>query len=646
MPKIVYPENIQKLKEQLETGNNLVDYFFVCGVSPSICTNELLYKITSDEIDSEEMKQILKPTILCKFPEFDKTYDLVDDAIISYCFPDGFNLEYNSSSYPNRKIFSIILDNNILSPENPQKYLTCILFYEKLYQYKKLQQVIENIENNKEYEEKDNINNMRDKLEEEKNMNIYRHKKMPTLALPQMNMKQSMQINEKIITNMILDNNKEINKNKENQNQPLNKLKYYYIPKCICLLSVHPHIKLYQKILNNIYEYGLSQNNEIPLEKIITNLIIEVPIPPRGLYSITYDYNFDFNEKNKIISKIKGVPSGNNNKINNNIEYGRATTQFIKNNNNILVEEDENKILPLKSIENDKILVTEIDLNKFNKNLSFNCIMETIKHILLNSKIIFFSQNLTLLIDTISVFLKLIFPFKYPFQVSSFLQKGTYGVLGTPSPFIFGIREEFNEDFFQLNEISTELQNFFVVDLDSENEKNYYLYSDEEFPEFPSKLLLNLEKEIKTLENIENKNIIKYIIDPVTEKKREMTKEESIKDFNEKYQEKFFIFFCEILKGYEEYLNRDFFNEDVVSITTLFNCKKFVKSSYHNQNDHPFYLKFVEESQLFQDFIFKNMCPKNNNELMDILIVNNYLNIQKKKKNKINEENNYNKKYI
>ena len=56
---------------------------------------------------------------------------------------------------------------------------------------------------------------MRDKLEEEKNMNIYRHKKMPTSALPQMNMKQSMQINEKIITNMILDNNnKEINKNK------------------------------------------------------------------------------------------------------------------------------------------------------------------------------------------------------------------------------------------------------------------------------------------------------------------------------------------------------------------------------------------------------------------------------------------------
>ena len=35
------------------------------------------------------------------------------------------------------------------------------------------------------------------------------------------------------------------------------------------------------------------------------------------------------------------------------------------------------------------------------------------------------------------------------------------------------------------------------------------------------------------------------------------------------------------------------------------------------------------------DFIFKNMIPKNNNELMDILIVNNYF--QKKKKKNLNE---------
>ena len=41
-----------------------------------------------------------------------------------------------------------------------------------------------------------------------------------------------------------------------------------------------------------------------------------------------------------------------------------------------------------------------------------------------------------------------------------------------------------------------------------------------------------------------------------------INKEKIIKEFNEQYQEKFFHFFCEILKGYEEYLNMDFFKSD------------------------------------------------------------------------------------
>ena len=193
MPKIKYPENIQKLKEQLETGNNLIDYFFICGISPSLCTNELLYKITSEKSDSEIFKDILKPTILSKFPEFDKTNDTIDDGIIAYCFPDGFNIEYNDTSYPAPKIFSIILDNASYSQDYPQKYLTCALIYESLYKYKKLKQQIENLENNKENSGQknditNNINNMRNNLEEEKNMNIFRHKKMITSALPSMDL--------------------------------------------------------------------------------------------------------------------------------------------------------------------------------------------------------------------------------------------------------------------------------------------------------------------------------------------------------------------------------------------------------------------------------------------------------------------------
>ena len=45
---------------------------------------------------------------------------------------------------------------------------------------------------------------------------------------------------------------------------------------------------------------------------------------------------------------------------------------------------------PLKSTENNKLLLTDIDLSKFNKSLSFNCKMETLEHILLGTKILFF----------------------------------------------------------------------------------------------------------------------------------------------------------------------------------------------------------------------------------------------------------------
>ena len=624
MPKIKLPENIQKLKEQLETGNNLVDYFFICGIDPSLCLNESLYEVSTKE-NLENLKNILKPTILSRFPEFNKQNYEVGDEILEYCFPNGFELINNNSYIPYRKIFTIILDNNNSSQDYPQKYLTCILFYEQLYQYKKLQQQIEKIEKNKEKniknENNENINNMRSKLEDEKNKNIYRHKKISSSGVLSFNIQLNKKLKEKL-------NEKEREKENEiNNKQPLNKLKYYYVPKCICLLSIHPRIKLFQKILLHIYEYGLQQNVDIPLEKIITNLIIEVPLPPRGLYSINYNYYYEYYQK----------------KENNNQDL---ITKSVALNVNItqesLMKKEENLAPPLISTENNKLLITEIDLRKFNNILSFNCKMEVIKHILLSSKIIFFSQNLTNLTDIISSFLVLIFPFKYPFNLTSLLKKEFYYMLGSPTPFIFGINEEYDKNFFEENEISLEQTNFLVIDLDSKNENNYYLFSDEEFPQLPLKLVSNLEKEIKSLENMDKINYNNNI----NKKNVINDREKIIKEYNEKYQEKFFNFFCEILKGYEEFLNRDFFGDDYVSITTLFNCEKFIKSSYHSQSDYAFYSKFVDISQLFMDFIYKNMIPKNNSQLMDILIVNNYY--QKKKKTKSNEVDPYliNNKYV
>ena len=620
MPKKTYPENIQKLKDQLETGNNLVDYFFICGVPPKICQNEELYKIT-DINYSDNVKKILKPTILCKFPEFDNSNDTIDEEIISYCFPDGFDVLYTTSSDPKRKIFSIILDNNLFSSEYPQKYLTCILFYEKLTQYKKLERQIEKMEKNKDNIEYVNIddcpiNSIRCTLREEKTAKTLRHNKMLTSILPSIN------IDERVNDDRNIGGNFDFGQMRNTINQPIFKLKYYYIPKCICLVSIHPYVKLYQKILSNIFAYGCSTSNEIPLEKIITNLIIEVPIPPRGLYSINYNYSFNFNEKN-------------NNQNSNQFNLRTQTQFLVQASQTISIQQ----IQPLQSTENNKLLVSEIDLKKFNKNLSFICKMETIKHILLGSKILFFSTNLTTLSDIILSFLCLIFPFKYPFQVSSFLHKNNYRIIESISPFIIGINEEYKEEFFEKNDITLEGMNVLVVNLDKGGD-NYHLFTDEEFPEFPNKLMLNLDKEIKSIETSINMNDIN-------------NKEKIIKDFNEQYQYKFFHFFCEILKGYDEYLNMDFFkssdSDNVTSIETLFKCEEFIKN--HNQNEIPFYTKFINDSQLFADFIYKRMIPRNNNELMDILVVNDYLaSIKRKlfKKGKENEQNDYkiNNKYI
>ena len=73
-------------------------------------------------------------------------------------------------------------------------------------------------------------------------------------------------------------------------------------------------------------------------------------------------------------------------------------------------------------------------------------------------------------------------------------------------------------------------------------------------------------------------------------------------------------------------------NDIVTSIETLFNCNQFIKS--HSSSDIPFYTKFVNESQLFADFIYKRMIPKNKQEIIDILLVNDIL-IKIKKKNRL-----------
>ena len=556
-----YPENIQKLKTLLESGNNLIDYFLVCGVEPSVCLDENLFNLSSDKNENlNNFSKILKPKIVTKFPEFDNNNDTIDDEILSYCFPNGFKPHYNDTGDKIReKKFSIILDNNLFSSEYPQKYLTCLLFYEKISQYKELSDDVIKIRTN--FDKNGNClldesilfnNSGKNGIKIENNNDSLSHNKTVSSNFNSFNLNDT----SSNLDSTFVSENKIIRNNSQ-----LYKLKYYYIPKCICIVSIHPYIKLFQDILYLIYKYSLS-SQQIPLEKIISNLLIEVPIAPRGLYFIDF----------------------------------------------MLI----NKHITLKRTENNKLLLTKLDLRKFHKNIQFNIQLDVFKHLLFGSKIIFFSKNINDLCEAILSFLTLIFPFKYPFQVSSYLNKDNYNILESISPFFLGINEVYNSQFFIKNDISTEGLDLFVVDLDNNITE---LISEDEFPDFPTKIINNLEKEIKIIDK------------KLEEEKKLKDNEEEIEEFNEIYQEIYLYFFCEIIRSYEEYLNMNYFknteNDIVTSIETLFNCDQFIKN--HSSSDIPFYTKFVNDSQLFADFIYKRMIPKNNQERIDILLVNDIL---------------------
>ena len=573
-----YPENIQKLKTQLESGNNLIDYFLVCGISPSTCLDNKLFNLSNDKNENiDNLSEILKPKIITKFPEFDNNNDTIDEEIISYCFPNGFRPSYKDTGDKSEKKFSIILDNNLFSAENPQKYLTCLLFYENLSKYKSLADDLQKLTNNLDIsgtsilsDESTSFNSIRSSFQTEVNKTnsktLYHVKTTSTSFNSDLSSVSSVNFSDTISnmdSTLISQDNKTLRLNSVCTSN-VHRLKYYYIPKCICIVSIHPYIKLFQEILLLIYKYSLS-SQQVPIEKIIANLIIEVPIAPRGLYYI------DFMVLNKKIT--------------------------------------------LKRTENNKLLLSEIDLKKFHTNVQFHIQLEVFKHLLFSSKIIFFSKNINSLCEAILSFLSLIFPFKYPFQVTSYLNKNNYNILESISPFFIGINEEYKTQFFTVNDISTEGMDLLIVDLDNNITE---LRSEETFPDFPYKAINNLEKEIK--------NIDKILEEEKKDKKKEENKE-GLEEFNYNYQEIYFNFFCELIKNYDEYLNMDYFkntDKDITtSIETLFNCNQFVKS--HSSYDIPFYTKFVSESQLFADFIYKRMIPKNNQEIIDILLVNDTL---------------------
>jgi hypothetical protein len=309
-------DNLNKLKSELNKGNNFIDYFLILGLDPKICLKDFIYESNINEINSV-YKEELSPRILSKFPPFDKSYVNIDENILNYVFENSQIKLQKFNKYPKNEIFTFLLDNYFFSLTYPHKYVTCLLFYESLYNYKKLQEKILLQENKYNF-----VNNKIKSCQFDIN------------SISNYNSSDATTVSSRTFTNY------NSNKNLIHQKK---KLEHIYIPKVIVFVSVHPFFKEHEKILNGILKYSKIENLNIPLEKIILNILEEIPIPPRGLYQVTYQL---LNEK---------------------------------------IELTQNKL--------NKLINIDYEINIIISLFSINNMIEIFKHILFETKILFFSEN-------------------------------------------------------------------------------------------------------------------------------------------------------------------------------------------------------------------------------------------------------------
>ena len=306
--------------------------------------------------------------------------------------------------------------------------MTCLLFHEKISQYKIL------------YDEYNKLcPNTLDVIKEES---------------------QTQEQTENIINTSSPPNNDSVlNATRSDTllSQKSNKDESIYIPKCLVVMSLYPYFGEFEKILSEIYNYSLeisyvpnqkdilaksntvteqqknsshqNQNKEsisysqmrnceikIPIDKMIENLTIEVPVPPRGLYRMEYSLN---NQKRK-----------------------------------------------LHQSEMNKLPYVDINLKNIFQTFKPLEIIDIYRHLFLETRLLFFSKDIELLNIYVSGFLSFLYPFDYQYQIVTILPQDNFEIIESITPFIAGINETYDEEFF--NKYGLALSDcIFIIDIDN-----------------------------------------------------------------------------------------------------------------------------------------------------------------------------------
>ena len=396
----------------------------------------------------------------------------------------------------------------------------------------------------------------------------------------------------------------------------------YFIPKVICLASLLPFGNEMKQILYNIYNYYLANSKNsslIPLEKLLEQLIIKIPNPVSSNAEISVSF------------KLNDPKAPNTNLNFDKIVFPvyNLKEAYIQNYQSLSFWELFNYF----SVEN---------------------LIKIFRYMVLEVPLLFFSSDKSALSLFVDNFLSLLTPFVYVLPHISILPNELYGLINSEPKFIFGINENYTENFFIENNIDLD-KTIVVVNL--KEKKNESEIKDKVNKMEDSECLV-INEQTKKKDNDRNtddyiffngsyvnllnidfpsshkKKIVTYLNSLVSSAKKKYnlanSKELISQKFNYNVQHIFFKFFIYIMSGYSDYLlNSKFFgnyikiknldynirykNVDRDFIKELFNLDEFI--SNHSKDNQLFYSAFCN-TKLFMNY-FREKVFSNN--ILDIV---------------------------
>ena len=295
-----------------------------------------------------------------------------------------------------------------------------------------------------------------------------------------------------------------------------------------------------------------------------------------------------------------------------------------------------------------KIPIVDVNLKRICLDFGVKDIITIYNYLFLESRILFFCNDIECLNSYIYGFLSFLYPFQYQYQIITILPKENFEIIESITPFIAGINQAYEEKFFENNNFVLS-DCFFIVDID---QKKYFVINEEnKLPEFPRNFKKILEKKLQDLinkslkdvkkiknnidqkkNNLRNSSAMRYTTaatisfssDP-NESKLQLTNTISTKDttisldafkeneneedlegdkefsemlsnsnidynFNQEVNVLFFNFNANLLANYNNYLNRDFYSSNTMpSLEILFKVNEYLKKVPNN--DKAFYEK-------------------------------------------------------